>query len=126
MEVNIYVYMYNEALCCIEEINSSVNQVYFNFLKRYKKTSTSGVMDMSAVLISITVSGVYTCGKHPKWYTLSMFSLFCINFTVIKNTKNIFIGRTDAKVPLLWSPDVKSQFNAKDLDAGKAKGKGSG
>ena len=116
--------MYNEALCCIEEINSSVNQVYFNFLKRYKKTS--GVMDMSAVLISITISGVYTCVKHPKWYALSMFSLFCINFTVIKNTKNLFIGRTDAKVPLLWSPDVKSQFNAKDLDAGKAKGKGSG
>ena len=36
-----------------------------------------------------------------------------------KNTKNIFIGRTDAKVPLLWSPDMKSRFIGKDLDAGE-------
>ena len=33
----------------------------------------------------------------------------------------IFIGRADAKVeaPLLWPPDVKSQFTGKDPDAGK-------
>ena len=31
----------------------------------------------------------------------------------------IFIGRTDAKVPILWSPDVKSQLFGKDPDAGK-------
>ena len=31
----------------------------------------------------------------------------------------IFIGRSDAEVPILWSPDVKSWFNRKDPDAGK-------
>jgi len=41
-------------------------------------------MGMSALLISIIVSWVYTCLKHPKRYALSMFSLFCIDFTVIK------------------------------------------
>ena len=31
----------------------------------------------------------------------------------------IFIGRTDAEVPILWPPDVKSQPIGKDSDAGK-------
>ena len=31
----------------------------------------------------------------------------------------IFFGRTDAKTPILWSPDVKNWHIAKDLDAGK-------
>ena len=33
----------------------------------------------------------------------------------------IFIGRTDAKAeaPIVWSPDMKSQFIRKDLDAAK-------
>ena len=31
----------------------------------------------------------------------------------------IFIGRTDAEAPVLWLPDVKSQFIGKDPDAGK-------
>ena len=31
----------------------------------------------------------------------------------------IFIGRTDAEAPILWSPDVKSQRIEKDPDAGK-------
>ena len=31
----------------------------------------------------------------------------------------IFIGRTDAEAPILWSPDVKSWLIGKDLDAGK-------
>ena len=33
----------------------------------------------------------------------------------------IFIGRTDAeaKAPVLWLPDVKSQLTGKDPDAGK-------
>ena len=31
----------------------------------------------------------------------------------------IFIGRTDAEAPILWSPDVKSQLTGKDPDAGK-------
>ena len=38
-----------------------------------------------------------------------------------RNQSWIFIGRTDAQadVPILWPPDVKSQFTGKDLDAGK-------
>ena len=33
----------------------------------------------------------------------------------------IFIGRTDAdaEAPILWPPDMKSQLNGKDSDAGK-------
>ena len=34
--------------------------------------------------------------------------------------KSIFIGKTDpkAEAPILWLPDVKSQFTEKDPDAG--------
>ena len=31
----------------------------------------------------------------------------------------IFTGRTDAEAPILWPPDMKSQFIRKDPDAGK-------
>ena len=31
----------------------------------------------------------------------------------------IFIGRTNAEAPVLWPPDVKSQFIGKDPDSGK-------
>ena len=31
----------------------------------------------------------------------------------------IFIGRTDAKAPILWPPDVKSQLFGEDPDAEK-------
>ena len=36
-----------------------------------------------------------------------------------ENQSWIFIGRTDAEAPILWPPDVKSQFIRKDYDAGK-------
>ena len=36
----------------------------------------------------------------------------------------VFIGRTDAEVPILWSSDVKSQLTGKDPDAGKDWGQG--
>ena len=37
------------------------------------------------------------------------------------NQSSIFIGGTDAeaKAPILWSPDAKSQLIRKDPDAGK-------
>ena len=35
------------------------------------------------------------------------------------NQSGIFIGRTDAEAPILWSPDVKSRLTGKDPDAGK-------
>ena len=35
------------------------------------------------------------------------------------NQSWIFIGRTDAEVPILWPPDAKSQHIRKDPDAGK-------
>ena len=31
----------------------------------------------------------------------------------------VFIGRNDAKAPILWPPDAKSQLIRKDPDAGK-------
>ena len=33
--------------------------------------------------------------------------------------KEIFIERTDAKAPVLWPPDAKSQIIGKDPDAGE-------
>ena len=35
------------------------------------------------------------------------------------NQSWIIIGRTDAEVPILWPPDIKSQLTWKDPDAGK-------
>ena len=35
------------------------------------------------------------------------------------NQPRIFIGRTDAESPILWPPDMKSQFIRKDPDAEK-------
>ena len=35
------------------------------------------------------------------------------------NQSWIFIGKTDAKAPILWPPDVKSWLTGKDPDAGK-------
>ena len=35
------------------------------------------------------------------------------------NQPGIFTGKSDAEVPILWPPDVKSQLNGKDPDAGK-------
>ena len=34
------------------------------------------------------------------------------------NQPQIFIGRTDAEVPILWPSDVKSQLIGKDPDSG--------
>ena len=34
----------------------------------------------------------------------------------------IITGRTDAKIPVLWPPDVKSRLNGKDPDDGKDRG----
>ena len=39
--------------------------------------------------------------------------------SVLKGITWIFIGRTDAKTPILWPPDAKSQFTGKDPDDGK-------
>ena len=43
------------------------------------------------------------------------------NQSILKDQPWIFIGRTDAEAdsPILWPPDVKSQFIGKDLNAGK-------
>ena len=35
----------------------------------------------------------------------------------------IFIGRTDAEVPIFWQPDVKSQLIGKDPDTGEDESK---
>ena len=41
------------------------------------------------------------------------------NQSILKESNWIFIGRTDAKAPILWPPDAKSQLIGKDLDDGK-------
>ena len=37
----------------------------------------------------------------------------------IPSEENIFIERTNAEAPILWSSDAKSQLIGKDTDAGK-------
>ena len=40
--------------------------------------------------------------------------------SILKDNKQwMFIGRTDAEVPILWPPDAKSGLIRKDYDAGK-------
>ena len=58
------------------------------------------------------------------WRRLLRVPLDCEEIKPVQPKWNqpwIFIGRTDAEVeaPILWAPDVKSQLNAKDPDAGK-------
>ena len=58
------------------------------------------------------------------WRRLLRVPLDCEEIKPVQPKWNqpwIFIGRTDAEVeaPTLWAPDVKSQLNAKDPDAGK-------
>ena len=38
------------------------------------------------------------------------------------NQPRILIGRTEAEVPVLWPPDVKSQHTGKDPDLSKLEG----
>ena len=39
------------------------------------------------------------------------------------NQSWVFIERTDAEAPILWSPDAKSQLTGKDLMLGKMEGR---
>ena len=39
------------------------------------------------------------------------------------NHVRIFIRRTDAEVPIIWPPDMKSRLIVKDPDTGKDKGR---
>ena len=42
-----------------------------------------------------------------------------LNQSILKEINCIFIGRTDAEVPILWLPHAKSRLIGKDPDAGK-------
>ena len=44
---------------------------------------------------------------------------YCIYLILHRVFLWIFIGRTDAEAPILWSPDAKSWLLRKDPDAGK-------
>ena len=41
------------------------------------------------------------------------------NQSILKEINCIFIGRTDAEVPILWLPHAKSRLIGKDPDAGR-------
>ena len=48
--------------------------------------------------------------------------LNCMDIKPVNSKENqlwIFIGRTDAEVPILWPPDAKIRLTGKDPDAGK-------
>ena len=72
--------------------------------------------------------------KKAEWWRIDAFKLWCwrtltspLDSKDIKlvnpdgNQPWIFIGRivTEAEAPILWLPDVKHQYTAKDPDGGK-------
>ena len=73
----------------------------------------------------------WTVKKAEHW-RIDAFELWCwkilespLDYKEIKpvnpkgNRSWIFLGRTDAEVPILWPPDAKSQHTGNDPDAGK-------
>ena len=64
-------------------------------------------------------------GVHCCIWAFSTYSIQASHFGNPKgNQPSIFIRRTDAeaKAPILWPPDAKSQLIGKDPDAGKIQG----
>ena len=58
------------------------------------------------------------CGAGTEsWESLGLQEIKPVNPKA--NQPWIFIGRTDAEAPIIWPPDLKSQLNGKDSDAGK-------
>ena len=59
------------------------------------------------------------CGAGEDWEFLGLQQIKPVNTK--GNQPLIFIGKTDAEaeVPIIWPPDGKNRFIAKDLDAGK-------
>ena len=60
--------------------------------------------------------------EHLSWVSNSQLRLHILGVQKIRPKGYqswIFIGRTDAEVPILWPPDAKSWFIGKDPDAGK-------
>ena len=76
--------------------------------------------------------------KKPEHQRIDAFELWCwrrllrVSWTARRsnqpkeNQSWIFIGRTDAVVPILWPPDSKSQLIRKTLMLGKLKAGGEG
>ena len=79
---------------------------------------------------------MYGCGswtiKKAEHRRINTFELWCCrrllrvlwtarksNQAILKDQSWIFIGRTDAEVPILWPPDAKNWLIEKDRDAGK-------
>ena len=55
----------------------------------------------------------------PVLRAIRVFTKEIRSFNPKGNQSWILIGRNDAEPPVLWSPDVKSRFIGKHLDAGK-------
>ena len=58
---------------------------------------------------------------HFSGYLISKLTSYFLPLNSKRNQPERFTGRTDAdaKSPILWPPDVKSQLIGKDPDAGK-------
>ena len=57
------------------------------------------------------------CGAEHSWESLDGKEIKPVKYK--GNQPWIFIGRTDAKSPILWPLDAKSQLSGKTSDAGK-------
>ena len=70
----------------------------------------------------MTTEGRIDAFEHWSWRRLLRFpwtARISNQSTIKENSPEIFIARTDAKAPILWPPDAKSQFTGKDPDDGK-------
>ena len=104
-----------------------------SILKSRDITLPTKVHLVKAMVFPIVMYGweSWTIKKDESWRT-DAFEVWCwrrllspLDCKEIKrvNPKGnkywIFIGRTDAEAPILWSPDPKSQLIIKDPDVGK-------
>ena len=80
-----------------------LSRLVITFLPRNKSLLISWLQSPSAVILEKTLESPFDRKEvNPKG-----------------NQPWIFYGRTDAETPILWPPDMKSQFTGKDSDAGK-------
>ena len=105
-----------------------------SILKSRDITLPTNVRLVKATVFAVVMYGceIWT-EKTAEHWRIDVFELWCwrgllrVPWTVRRSNQSIlkeinpriFIGRTNAEASVLWPPDVKSQLNGKDSDAGK-------
>ena len=111
----------------------------YSVLKSRDTTLLTKVCIVKAIVFPVVMYGYESWTiKKVEHRRIDVFELWCwrtflrVPWTDCKKIKPvnpkgnqpwILIGRTDAKVPILWPPDVKSQLIGKYPNVGKIKGR---